>query len=246
MPGGSSSSCPASAVTLRQWIARLPMRAACCWKLKLLLTLILSVFFCVPYFLIGNFPLFPVHDLPLSWIDRAIGFHPTGWVWIYQSIYILTNIIPWLARSRDDLLRYLRGFVILCSISFVIFFFAPIRAPKPHIAAPSGMYWVLQLYDVPINSLPSLHAGWLVYSLCFGRRIFENDLPKGVAALCLIWSGLILYGTLATKEHYLIDLVAGAVLAIAVHTLVWRNTKRVTAGRARERAISGSPLPAES
>src|SRR5262245_48353046 len=138
MPGGSFSS-----------------RLVACWRLKVLLAIGLATLFCVPYFLIGNFPLFPVHQLPLSAIDRAIGFHPVGWVWIYQSIYLLINALPWLATSRDQLLRYARGFVILSLVSFACFVVYPIRAPKPIVSNPTGMYWLLQLYDVSLNSLPS-------------------------------------------------------------------------------------------
>src|SRR5437764_588066 len=106
MPGGSFSD------------PRPRRRLLACWRLKAVLSLALLVLFCVPYFLIGNFPIFPVHELPLGAIDRAIGFHPAGWVWVYQSVYVLINVIPWLARDRDALLRYARGFLLLSLVSF--------------------------------------------------------------------------------------------------------------------------------
>ena len=41
------------------------------------------------------------------------------------------------------------------------------------------MYWLLMQYDVTLNSLPSLHAGMVVYTVAFGRRILGNVLSHG-------------------------------------------------------------------
>lgn len=213
---------PAS-ISWRAWVADVRARLIARWQLKALLTLAISIFFCVPYFLIGHFPMLPVRELPLTWLDRAIGFHPYEWVWVYQSVYVPMNVIPWLAGLRDELVRFARGFIILSSISFAIFFIYPVRGPKPPVADATGMYWLLLSYDTPQNSLPSLHAGLLVYALRFGRRIFGAALPPGLAPLCGAWAALILYATLATKEHYLIDIIAGTALGIVVDVWVWRH-----------------------
>ena len=85
------------------------------------------------------------------------------------------------------------------------------------------MYGLLRRYDTPLNSMPSLHAGLLIYTLCFGRRIAGDALPAWVGVLCVAWAALILYATLATKEHYAADLAAGAGLALAVHAWVARH-----------------------
>ena len=196
-------------------------RLCACWRLKAALAAIVCFTFCVPYFLIGNFPLLPVRELPLTRLDRAIGFHPYAWVWIYQSEYLIVNAIPWLARRRDELIRYVRGFAVLSLVSFIVFLLFPIRAPKPAVNNPTGMYWLLQLYDVPTNSLPSLHAGMVVFTLAFGNRIVGSDVGRWVKLLFILWGGLILYGTLATKEHYVVDIVTGVLLALIVDRWTW-------------------------
>jgi hypothetical protein len=206
MPGGSFSS-----------------RIFACWRLKVALTAIVGFTFCVPYFLIGNFPLLPVRELSLTALDRAIGFHPYPWVWIYQSEYIIVNAIPWLARRRGELIRYVRGFAMLSLISFLVFLLFPIRAPKPAVENATGMYWLLQQYDVPYNSLPSLHAGLVVYTLAFGNRIVGRDVGRGVKLLFVVWAALILFATLATKEHYLVDIVTGVALALLVDRWAGRS-----------------------
>src|SRR5688572_14978760 len=100
MPGGSSSN---RRTSWRAFSASLPSRLAACWRTKALLALAVSVMFCVPYFLIGHYPLLPTYRLPLTRLDRAIGFHPYEWVWVYQSVYVLINVIPWLAKRHEEL-----------------------------------------------------------------------------------------------------------------------------------------------
>src|SRR6478672_1956173 len=98
MPGGSFSSRP----SWRAFARRLPARIAAQWRLKALLVVVLGVPFMLAYFVTGHFPLAPVRHMSLTWLDRAIGYHPYAWVWIYQSLYVPINVIPWLAERRED------------------------------------------------------------------------------------------------------------------------------------------------
>jgi membrane-associated phospholipid phosphatase len=227
MPDASFSESRAQ-IRWRDFAADAVRRLRLYWKFKLLLEAAVGVSFCALYFLIGYHPLLPEHRLTLTWIDRAIGFHPYAWVWIYQSLYIPINLVPWLADRREDLLRYVKGMAWLSGISFMVFILYPIRAPRPPMPDAQGMCWVLNQYDATLNSLPSLHVGLLVYTLAFGWRGFRGRVPRGCVALGLLWGAAICYATLATKEHYAIDTLAGAALALIVDTLVWRKISRVT------------------
>jgi membrane-associated phospholipid phosphatase len=213
----------------RDFLADALRRIRVQWEFKLLLEVVVGVLFCAAYFLIGYHPLMPEHRLPLTRVDRAVGFHPYAWVWIYQSLYIPINLIPWLADRREDLRRYVRGMAWVSGISFLVFVAYPIRAPRPPMPDAHGMCWVLNQYDATLNSFPSLHVALLVYALAFGWRAFRGRLPRGSVAFCAIWGAAICYATLATKEHYAVDALAGAALALAADALVWRNA--ATAGR---------------
>ena len=244
MPDASSSS-----DDMRSWryfARRLPVRLLTYWPLKLTLGVALGTLFTAAYLLIGHYPLLPVHVLPFTWFDRVTGFHPIPWVWVYQSVYLPMNLIPWLSERREELRRYVRGFIILSIVSFTVFILVPTRAPKPSVSDPQGMYWLLQLYDAPNNALPSLHIGLLVYTFAFGRRVLAGEMPRGTSVICLVWGLLIAYSTLATKEHYFVDLPAGAALGIAAHWLAWRQPRAVmrdqTAPRRSRSAVE--PLPA--
>lgn len=227
MPGGSSSSRSDSTTRRRgSFLARLPARLAAHWRLKAALAVAIGILFTTAYLLIGHFPIAIGRYLTLTWIDRAIGFHPHAWVWIYQSVYVPMNVIPWLAERRGDVWRYVDGFALVTIVSFAVFIVWPIHAPKPQVEDPLGMYWLLQQYDAPYNSLPSLHAALLVYTLAFGRRILGDEAPRGLKSICVAWAGLILYATLATKEHYAVDIVAGIALGLAAHRWAWRGRRR--------------------
>lgn len=204
----------------------LQSRLAALWRIKLLLLVGLTVIFSVPYIYLAHHPLFPPHDLPLTWLDRAAGFDPR-WIWVYQSVYLLTGSLPWLARTPEQLKRYLIGFAILAGISFVIFIFYPTRIPRIEVENPTGMYRLLLLYDGPYNAFPSLHVGFLLYTLGFVRRI-RAPFNRMIWVILVIWFLLISWSTLALKEHYAVDLLAGIVLGLFADWAAWSRIFRIS------------------
>jgi len=202
------------------------------WRFKFLLAVGLTLAFCIPYFLLMYFPLRPVRTLPLTGLDRFAGFD-ARWVWVYQSIYLPINVLPWLATTREQLWRFARGFLLVCGLSFIIFALFPIDCPRPLVEHPTGMYRLLLLYDRPLNAFPSLHAGLLIYTLLFARRVIGCRFPWVVWAVLWVWTLLILYSTLATKEHYAVDLLAGAFIALAADWVVWHAARKMPASVGR-------------
>ena len=189
----------------------------CNWRLKLTLTLALTAFFCIPYFTLQRLVLFPVHTLPLTAIDDAIGFN-ARWVWVYQSAYLLLLAVPWTATKREELSKYATGFIVLSTLGFFCFFFVPIRAPRLDNEINDPMFRLLVWYDRPLNCFPSLHVGLAVYTMFVAGEIFDRTSPghtrTPVLFLGWLWTTLVAYAALATKQHYAIDLPAGALLAI--------------------------------
>jgi len=76
-----------------------------------------------------------------------------------------------------------------------------------------------------------LHAGLALYSLLFGLRVLRGALApaarRAVTGLGTLWVALILYSTLATRQHWAIDLPAGMALAFAAYALAWRSAEPV-------------------
>ena len=201
------------------------------WRLKIALSAVLTVFFCVPYFTLQRVPIFPVRRLAPGAIDDAIGFVPE-WVWVYQSVYLLLSAVPWLCDSAHELRRYARGFMVQSAIGFAFFLFLPIEAPRPDVVPDEVMFRLLVSYDKLLNSFPSLHVGLSVYTVLFAARISRGRLPaplrSGMLLGLSLWAGAIAFSALATKQHYAIDLPAGAVLAWLCHRRVSERTVRLT------------------
>jgi hypothetical protein len=190
----------------------LPLRAH--WRLKAGLLVVLTPLFCGPYLFLAHHALFPPRSLPLWPIDRWIGFSPTPWTVLYQSLYLITTFIPFMAITQEQLWRYVRGTTILSIVCFIFFLFCPVVGPIPAHWPAGGMYDGLRHFDGPYNAFPSLHAGFLAYSLAFGCRVIDRRYLRAVYAALIPWSVLILYATLATKQHYFVDLPAGVAMGL--------------------------------
>lgn len=200
-------------------------RFAVLWRLKLGATVIVSVIFWSFYLFLSRHSLFPVHTLPLTALDNWAAFRPNPWAWVYESNFLLTGIVPWLIVSREQLRRFLIGFAWLCAISFFVFAICPVASPRPTeeaIKASSFLYFVTRI-DGTLNAFPSLHAGCLIYNLALVRHLFGRKLHTGVMTALYLWAGLILFATLATKQHYAVDLLAGGLLGWVVDRFAWRS-----------------------
>ena len=196
------------------------------WRLKAALTLGLTLFFCAGYFGLQQVRFFPPHPLGFWWPDRWAGFDP-GWVWVYQSIYLLLPVAPWLAASEEELRRYARGFVGLSLASFAVFVLFPVESPRPmERVEGNAIYNLLTSYEGRLNAFPSLHAGLIAYAVLFGERISRGwpsrGARRGLLAGMTLWGAAILYAALAVKQHYFVDFPAGAALAWASHRIAWR------------------------
>ena len=82
-------------------------RVTTLWRLKLWVTAVVSVLFWSVYLFLSRHPLLPVHTLPMTGLDTWAGYRP-AWSWVYESIFLLTGIAPWLIVSREELRRFER------------------------------------------------------------------------------------------------------------------------------------------
>jgi len=203
-----------------RWPADIAARIAAHWPFKAVLSVVLTLLFCVPYFTLQHLTLFPVRTFDLTAIDRAVSFDPR-WVWVYQSVYLLITIIPWTVTSRPHLERYARGFIALSLVAFACFLFFPVAGPRPDTIPPTGMFSWLAWYDKPTNAMPSLHVGLAAFTVLFGARATAGLLAPStrlpLIVIGVVWVAAIGYAALATKQHYAVDLPAGVAAAWLAH-----------------------------
>jgi len=194
---------------------------------KTAMLLMLAVGIVLPYFGLQRWRPFPARAPFESTLDGLIPFSP-AWAPAYLSVCVLVPLFPLLAARRTDVWRYGRGIAALCLPSFTCFLLAPMPGPRPEAATLGGAYGWLIGVDATWNAFPSLHAGLVVFSFLYGWRAFGADLgPRGrrlFVLLCVLWGATILYGTLATKQHWLADLPPAFLLALLADWYAWRSS----------------------
>ena len=189
--------------------------------LKLGLVVILYPLVFVPYFFLQRHHFFPASTMSLGLFDRLIPFSDQA-VWPYFSIYLLLPIGPFFMGRRNHLLRYAAGIVLMSFIADLIFLCLPTFCLRPAITGVNAVYRLLIAVDSSFNAFPSLHAAFAVYSaLCAGLVLRELGSHRLWRSGIWIWALLILYATLGTRQHVLVDIIAGSALGAAAYAAVF-------------------------
>lgn len=198
---------------------RLLGRLKSCAGLKCLLLLALNIAAYFPYLYLQQNTFFPVYTMQPSWFDRQIPFWP-GNTWIYLSLYLLMPIGPMLLDLRSDLIRYASGILLICGISGLIFLFFPTVCPRPDYPAGDDLYQWLTKLDKPLHAFPSLHAAYAVYGSLWAMEVFwKMNAHPSIPVLLGLWTAAILLATITTKQHVLVDLAGGFLLAGSAYFL---------------------------
>lgn len=192
----------------------------------------MALFF-VGYFWLLRHPVFPVTIMPLTRLDRLIAFQPWS-IALYASLWLYVSLAPMLLRSWREFLPYLSAITLLSLAGFVIFFFWPTAVPRPDIdwaRYPSVAF--LKSVDAAGNACPSLHVAFSVLTgLWLERWLQHAHTPATPRIINAFWCLAIIYSTLATKQHVVLDAVAGATLGLAVaaphlyFARSWRGLRR--------------------
>jgi membrane-associated phospholipid phosphatase len=176
----------------------------------------------------------------MTFIDRTVPFLPWT-VFIYVSDYVLVIFSFFLCRSRDTALRYFCAQMSVIVFATAVHWAVPIAFPRelyplpPDLAAlPALALKLVRGFDAATSCMPSLHVADSVLAPLLIRR----ERPKAFPWL-LAWGALIAVSTLTTKQHYLLDVVAGVGLAmVAAAVADWNAT-----ARARDERVIRFPRP---
>jgi hypothetical protein len=175
----------------------------------------IAVFF-YAYFWAMRHPLGAVTVMPVTWVDELIGFQPLSFP-LYVFLWFYISLGTALAKDLRELVAFGVASLAMSVVALAIFMLLPTRVPDFAIdwsLYPSMRF--LKRVDVAGNAFPSLHAAFCVFTavvlhaqlgaLGAGRRLRAGNL--------LLCAG-ILYSTIATRQHVVLDAVGGAVLGAA-------------------------------
>ena len=172
--------------------------------------------------------------LPMTWIDRSVPFVP-GTVWIYTSEYIFFAMVYVLTRDMANTNKYLYSFLALQITSVAIFWFWPTTYPRGDYPLPDDLgaltYYLfssLRETDTPTNCAPSLHV-----SSCYLSSFIFLDEQRGKFPFFFLWASSVAVSTLTTKQHYLIDVVLGFMMAVIFYWIFHRLIPYRTGAQAK-------------
>lgn len=177
------------------------------------------------YFIIGQWTAGVPHHQPFIWLDHAMPLWP-AWIAIYGSLYMCAFLLPLIVvRGRELFRQSLKAYLFVMLVSYIGFWFYPTIAPLTEKAVVSGFAeWSLQLFydiDQPYGCFPSLHVA---YSFVGALACYRMHRGVGVAAS--LWSVLIGLSTVYTKQHFVVDAIAGGTLGITAYWLFLRGWPR--------------------
>ncbi|MBI4279841.1 MAG: phosphatase PAP2 family protein [Armatimonadetes bacterium] len=147
-------------------------------------------------------------------LDAMIPFAPIA-VYPYLSYYaflIVTVAALGAARSGSSLRAFVLAAVVTFALTDLIFVLVPTHAPMRPAISPDGLTSRLVAWTYaslkPYNAFPSVHTSGS--TLCAIAWAGTN--PR-IAPLMELWAAMIVLSTVLMRQHYVVDLIAGAALA---------------------------------
>jgi membrane-associated phospholipid phosphatase len=196
------------------------------WWFKAIGTCAFMFLFFYVYFALLRSPVYPVWVMQTTLVDQTIPFQAV-WFYAYASLWIYTSLVPALTATINKLLEYTVFISLLCGIGLMIFYFFPTSVPyKMSALGNEPLMQTLRSVDLAGNAFPSLHVASAVFSaLCLHRLLVEMTAPKVINMVNTVWCCLIVYSTLAIKQHVLWDVLGGIVLALIVDAAYKRRLR---------------------
>jgi len=171
--------------------------------------------FFVGYFHLLRHPTQPPIVMPLTAIDRWIPFHPWA-LWPYISLWFYVALPPSLLVGLRSLLAYGVWIGALCIAGLVCFYFWPTAVPRQALSTDGlAGFDLLRGVDATGNACPSLHVAAATFSAWWLHRLLRAlALPPWLRGANALWYALIVWSTLATRQHVWWDVLAGLALAL--------------------------------
>lgn len=155
------------------------------------------------------------HYILTSHLDEKIPLIPESLL-IYFGCYIfwVINYLIIAKQDKEKVYQFFLADMISRIICFLIFIFFPTTNIRPHISGDGiwnmGMKILYQI-DAADNLLPSIHC--LVSWFCYIGIRGEKKISKWYRLTSCIIAIMVFVSTLTTKQHVIIDVIAGVVIA---------------------------------
>ena len=192
-------------------------------------------------------------------VQRALHFEPASW--LLSNVYLAAQlVVPVIVlvytyvRARPIYISLRNTIIAIWLIAIPVFALFPVAPPRmagvglgeaATRGSAIGLTGHSTIFYNPYAAVPSLHVGVaLAVSLALAATVHRRWLK----ALALLWAPLVTLAVVATGNHYLFDVVSGALTAAVGYALGRRVTSMVNAPRrahtpAEERIGTGQRRP---
>lgn len=167
-------------------------------------------------------------------IDKAIPVIPDFAI-IYLGCYLfwIVNYILIARQSEEHCLRFVTADMISRLVCGMFYLILPTTNIRPELTGQGlGVSMLLFIYsvDAPTKLFPSIHC--LVSWFCFIGIRGRKNIPKLYRIFSCVFALLVCASTQFTKQHYIVDVIGGILLAegtyyLAFHTQIYRYPKFV-------------------
>jgi hypothetical protein len=146
-------------------------------------------------------------------------------IWPYLMCYFVMVFVALSLRDMENLQRMLYAFLVVQVIANLVFVVHPVSLPRGLYPIPADtgpitrrLFEWTRTMDTDKNCQPSLHIAncWLI-SLVYIR---EN---RRTFPLLGSWLALVSFSTLATKQHYVWDILGGTAISILVYFVAFSH-----------------------
>ena len=219
-----------------QWTTELIFRVRWRFLFKLVATTALITLFFAGYFYVQDAPSDTPTIMPLTALDRMIPFQPSALL-AYLSLWVYVGTGPGLQRTNRELLRYALWMGALCITGLGLFYLWPTQLPAAvYEGADTQMFTLLRRVDSTGNACPSMHVAAAIFTVIRVHDVLARaHAPRWLKGVNLVWCLLIVYSTLAVKQHVVLDAVAGALLGALFG---WRSLVNTQPTASSARAVT--------
>lgn len=209
------------------WPRQIARRVLCLMWFKGLGTTGFMLLFFWGYFAVLRHPAWPPGTMPLTPLDAWIPFTPAAFP-AYASLWVYVSLPPALFRHLRPLLLFGLWMAALCAFCLALFWLFPTVVPA------AGIDWarypelaLIKGVDASGNACPSLHVASAVFAAAWLDRLFRAvGAPRWLRGLSALHCLVILWSTLATRQHVALDVLAGLLVGGAFAAAALRHVGR--------------------
>ena len=210
------------------WTQTLAQRFRTLWLTKAMgTTLGISAFFFL-YFWVMHSMAGEAVTVPMTPVDRWVGVSQLALL-PYVSLWLYVSLAPALAADMAALRTYISGALTIAGLGLATYWLFPTTTPA------FGVDWadypalqILKATDLGGNAFPSLHVAFAAYSaVVIANELRSLDAPPWMRGGNWFWCAAIVYSTLATRQHVVIDVLGGLFLTFVALRMCRSRTMKL-------------------